>query len=199
MELQNYNQRDRLQGSQEVTVKEVRNVDGKTVATMQAKSMDRRGKVEHEGEYTITCTGNEMRMDMKSLMDQSMMEGFEDMELTFEGQDIVIPANLSVGQTLPDAQMIMKVASEGMAVTEVNMNITNRQVVSREEITVPAGTFNCYKISYDTHMETKTMGIPFRIRSKTVEYFAPNVGMVRTEMYDNKERLQGYTILSKII
>ncbi len=198
MEFQTFNMRDRLQGSQEMTVTRVESDGEEVTAIIRTKIFDRRNNMEHEGEYSVTCSGNQMSIDIESMMDPTMMEEFQKMDLTIEGQDLIIPAQLSEGQTLPDAAMTMTVSNAGMTLMEMNMKITNRKVEGREQITVPAGEYDCYKISYETHTESRAAGMPFSNTIKTIEYHAPNVGVVRTEMFDQKGRPQGYTVLSKV-
>ena len=197
IEYQNYDRRDRLQGTQTVTVMAVNTSGDEVTATIHATSLDDRDRVLHEAEYDILCQGDKLKLDIQSLVDQNMIEGFGDMDLTIEGTELVMPANLSVGQTLPDAEMTMVVENNGVSFATVTLNITNRKVEGREEITVPAGTFEVYKISYETHTETRTMGIPIRVNTRTVEYHSPEVGMVRSEHFNRRDRLQGYTVLSK--
>lgn len=198
MELQTFNMRDRLQGSQQMTITRVESTAEQLTAFIHTKTFDRRNKLEHEGDYSITCSGNQMSIDIQSLMDPAMMEEFEEMDLTVEGEDLILPAKLSEGQSLPDAAMTITVANAGMTLMEMNMKITNRKVEGKEQITVPAGSYDCYKISYETHTESRAAGMPFRNTIKTIEYHAPNVGVVRTELYDSKDRPQGYTVLSKV-
>jgi hypothetical protein len=198
MEYQNYDRRDRLQGTQRVTVLAVNESGGEVTATLHAKSLDDRDRLLHEGEYDVVCKGDELLLDIQSLVDQNMVEGFGEMDLRIEGSELVIPSNLSVGQTLPDAEMTMVVENNGMSFATVTLNITNRKVEGREEITVPAGTFEVYKVSYETHTETRAMGVPIRVNTRTVEYYSPEVGMVRSEHFNRRDRLQGYTVLSKI-
>jgi hypothetical protein len=82
--------------------------------------------------------------------------------------------------------------------TTLSMTVTNRKVEAKETITVPAGTFECYKITGNTHMETATFGLKVPIEMKTIEYFAPGVGLVKSITYNKNDKLQGSTALSKI-
>lgn len=99
------------------------------------------------------------------MIDPKSMESFKDMEVSFSGSDMTFPSSLSVGQVLEDASITMAASSGGMTLMKMTINITNRKVVSSESVTVPAGTFDCYKITYD--LETK-MGINY-INSCTMD------------------------------
>jgi hypothetical protein len=74
----------------------------------------------------------------------------------------------------------------------MTINITNRKVVGIESVTVPAGTYNCYKITYD--IETK-LGI--KVSSSAIQWMNKGAGSVKTETYDKKGKLLGSTVLKE--
>lgn len=198
MQLQSFNQRDRLQHTQEVRVQKVETDGNRLIATMQSTLFDQRGREQHQGSFQVICSGNQLMIDVQSLLDPNVLEGFQGMEVQMEGNEIVLPSNLAVGQTLPDAELTMEVITGGVTFATVRFTISERKVEARETIQVPAGEFDSYKVSYATHMETRTMGIPIRASGRVVEYHAPGIGAVRTETYDSRDRLQGYTVISEI-
>jgi hypothetical protein len=198
VQYQNFNRRERLESTQDVMVKQVTRHSDHTEAILSTRYYDNRDRFQHEAEFTVRCKGNELILDVQSLIDPAMLEGFKDMEINMSSIDIVIPDNLKVGDNLPDASMTMSVSAAGMRITEIEINITERKVEAIENITTPAGTFECFKITYETHTQSRTMGITNRLTSKSVEYYAPGVGNVRTEIYDQRDRLESYTVLSKI-
>jgi hypothetical protein len=198
MEFQNFNHRNRLQGSQKVTVKKVEQTGSQVIATMNNSIFDDRNREIHQSDYQIKCDGNHMMIDIKSLIDPNMLAGFKNMEIQMETDDILIPNRLSVGQTLPDSRMMMKVKTGNVTFADITLEMVNRTVTSKESITVPAGTFDCFKITYELLTVTSTMGIPLRVNARVVEYHSPNKGPVRSETYDSRDRLQGYTVLSNV-
>ncbi len=198
VQYQNFNRRDRLESTQDVMVKKVIIHSDHTEAILNTKYYDNRDRFQHEAEFTVRCKGNELMLDVQSLIDPAMLEGFQDMEIKISSIDIIIPDNLKVGDRLPDAGMTMSVSAAGMKITEIEINITDRKVEAIENITTPAGTFESFKITYVTNTQSRTMGITNRLNSKSVEYYAPGVGNVRTEIYDQRDRLESYTVLSKI-
>jgi len=100
---------------------------------------------------------------------------------------------------LPDANMHIKISIGDVAISNINFDLQDRKVDSKESITVPAGSFDCYKISYNSKMKSESMETPVELSIKHVEYYAPNVGMIRSETYDKNGDLQSYTILNKIL
>jgi hypothetical protein len=123
-----------------------------------------------------------------------MMEGMEEMEVKIEQENLHYPGELEVGQTLPDAHMNMDVSMNGMTVMSMKINITDRKVEAIENMETSAGTFPCVKISYTT--TSKMMMGEFT--SKTIEWISLNVGVVRSETYNEKDQLEGYRILTEI-
>jgi len=77
-----------------------------------------------------------------------------------------------------------------MTVMNITIAITNRKVEAVENVTTPAGTFECYKISYD--IDTKMM---FTVKVKGVEWYAKNVGLVKSESYSTDGKLMGSNLL----
>jgi hypothetical protein len=65
-----------------------------------------------------------------------------------------------------------------------------------EDVTVPAGTFKCHKIT-QTVATTGYIGRK-EVISKTVSWYAPGIGTVKTETYDAKDKLQGSTELVEL-
>jgi hypothetical protein len=85
-----------------------------------------------------------------------------------------------------------------MEVAGVTMKLTNRTIAAQESVTVPAGTYTCFKMTYDITMEMKTMGFPMTMKMKSIDFYSENVGSVRSEQYDAKGKMLGYNVLSKI-
>jgi hypothetical protein len=77
-------------------------------------------------------------------------------------------------------------------------NIINRKVEGQESITTPLGTFNCYKISYDVNVVTKTMGFSMKSNSKGVQYMCTDKGAIKSEVYNDKGTLMSYSIMTKV-
>jgi hypothetical protein len=149
------------------------------VATMKSSIKDEKGKIIAETEYDVTCDGNKVSIDYKSMVSPMMMEQFKNMEYDISGTDLEIPNDLSVGQSLPDAEMIMKISMSGINMN-MELNITNRKVIGKENVTTPAGTFDCYVITSD--MTTK-MGVSQTSNAK--QWISEGVGMVKQEDYQN--------------
>jgi hypothetical protein len=73
------------------------------------------------------------------------------------------------------------------------VKVYDRKVEAVEDVTTPAGTFSCYKLSYT--VESKTM---FTIIAKSTDWIAKRVGVVRSESFDKNGKLTGYMVLKSM-
>ncbi|WP_420320279.1 hypothetical protein [Flagellimonas sp.] len=151
---------------------------------------DKNGTQIGDSSYGMKCEENGVSIDFKSLMGSGRPTQFDNMEMDIKGNNIYIPNDLSVGQTLPDAEMEMTITGAPIAMKSF-MRMYNRTVERKETITTPAGTFDCFVISYDTDMK---MGI--KSTGKTKQWLAEDIGMVKTEDYNKKGKLRSMSLLT---
>jgi hypothetical protein len=180
-------------GTTRTTCVDVENTGGIVYYKLKSEYADAKNANKSEHDLTFRCENGNFYMDMNSFLDPKSMEGFKDMELTVNADDMVYPSTLSIGQTLPDANITIAAASGGITIMNMVVSVTNRKVVGTESVTVPAGTFDCYKLTYD--METKVM---FKITSSITEYVNMGVGSVKSEAYDKKGKLLSTTLLNEL-
>jgi len=197
MQMQSFSAKDKLTSTSDMKIVNVTTDGTGTTATLHVTSTNEKGKV-HEGEFKVKCTGSGIVIDAQSFMDSKAIPEMKDMEVKIESIDFELPANLSVGTNLKDAQVKMTMSKQGMNFMENVVNFVNRKVAGQQKMTVPAGSFECYKITYDIQSEAKTMGMPTKTTLKSIEYFAKGVGNVRSERYDSSDKLMSYTVLTKI-
>jgi len=169
----------------------ITDVTGNT-ATINTKISDKKGEEITTTDYKITCENNVISIDFKSLMNPDMFAQYKDMEVDFEGTNIELPDDLSVGKNLKDANMVMTIKMGGLNMN-MTMDLVNRKVEGKESITTPAGTFDCYVITYTMEMK---MGMKSTIKNK--EWIAEGVGMVKSENYNKNGKLMGYSELTNI-
>lgn len=189
-EITSYDKKGKISAVVDYTILNRTQTSEGEVATMQSSIKDEKGELIAKTEYDVTCDGNKISIDYNSMVSPMMMEQFKNMEYDISGTDLEIPHNLSVGQELPDAQMNMKISMSGINMS-MDMTITNRKVIGKEDITTPAGTFNCYVLTYD--MNTK-MGITQTSSSK--QWIAEGVGMVKQEDYQ-RGKVSSSSVLTK--
>jgi len=166
---------------------------GSVITEVSSEQFDGKGKSLGSVQLQARCENGIYYIDMKNYMNQQSMESYEDMEMTMEGGNLEIPGNLKAGDVLKNGDMKMSFSSGGMTVMNMTVAITNRKVDAVESITTPAGTFECYKISYD--IATKMM---INIRAKGTEWYSKDVGMVKSESYSSDGKLMGSTVLASV-
>jgi len=189
----NYDKNGKLSGTIDYTTTNYRKEDGGLeIVTMKVNTKDKKGKETIDFYYDISCDGNGISIDFKSLGNMGMLQQFEDLETEVTGTDIIIPNDLTVGQELPDSEMKMKISMGGISMN-VDVITKDRKVISEEDLTTPAGSYNC--IVLQTTTESNIMGK--KMTHKTKSWIAEGVGMVKQESHDDKGNLMNYSELTK--
>lgn len=191
---QNYDSKDKLQSTDYFMVKDVVTANGITTISVEASGTDKKGEPSYETTFEYTCENGVFKISMESMMSPEQMEAYKDMEVTVTQSEIQFPSNMTVGQSLPDADMNVKVASNGMQIMEMNFKISNRKIEAKESITTAAGTFECFKLTQTTNMKMMFINKTFT----SVDWITENIGPVRSETYDDKGKLESYRILTNI-
>jgi hypothetical protein len=194
MTMKSYNGKDKLTGT---TINKIldKQVDGNKIKVIfSSQSLDEKGKEIGNGQMEVKCEGGVFYIDMKNYLDDQMMEAYKDMQVEIETNNAMqFPGNMDIGTALPDANIVVRMSNQGIPMFSLSVNITNRKIEGKESITTPAGTYDCFKMSYD--IETKTM---MTMKMKGVDWVAENVGTVRSESLDKNGKLLGYTILESV-
>ncbi|WP_422860910.1 hypothetical protein ACOKFD_09005 [Flagellimonas sp. S174] len=188
-----YNKKNKLEGTTSYVVSNVQNNSGNTYATMNLKYEDAKGKNAFESDYNITCTGDGIKIDYKSLFPSQMRQQYEEMglEMDITGTDVEVPNNLSVGKELSDANVNVNMNMSGMSM-KIEVNTTDRKVVGKESVTTPAGTFDCYVIA--ANISSEVMMTKQQIKDKL--WLSEGVGMVKQETYNNNGKLMSSMVLT---
>lgn len=196
-EMQEFDAQNKLLGTNLITVIDRKDNGGVAEATMRATHTDAKGKSDAPVDFKVKCDGSVFYMDLQTLFNS--MEKPKDMELKIEGGFSELPLkNINVGDQLKDAVMKMHMLQKGQEMGLMVMTL-HRKVEAKQSVTVPAGTYECYKITVDaeTVMEMMGMKMPGG-KSQSVEYFSAGIGTVKSEFYDKKGKLMHYSVLSKI-
>lgn len=189
----NFSDKGKVTSTNETLIKSIKADGSNFNATVEATMKNDKGKVITEGKsYNVKCENGTIKLDISSMMMSDFASQMKNMEVTISGSGIEIPSVLTEGMTLSDGTTEMKLGTNGMTFMNMKFDIKNRKVEKKESITTPAGTFSCFKISYD--MDMKMM---VKRSIKAVQWLAPGVGLVKSESYNQKGELEGYTELTK--
>jgi hypothetical protein len=194
-EMSTYDGNGKSAGKLNYKIVDVASQGAESVITIEMETFDTKGKSQMKNTYKMICDGNTLRIDASAMINQEQRKSFEKMEMKFTFNDIEYPKNLSVGQELKESQM--KGEGSGPIPMFFTMRIYNRKVVDKENIKVPAGNFDVYKITSDNEMNSK-MGINIKYDTQTVSYRSPDVIWdIKSETY-RKGKLISSSELTKI-
>ena len=162
--------------------------------TVKTITYDKKDKEVFTNTFEAKCVDGEFDFDMAFKMDGGALKAYEDMDVTVDATKFEIPdLDTALGTQLDDGSLIVNVDTGSIGLFKMTILITDRIVESRKSLTTPAGTFDCIVLSQK--VSTKMM---IRIQGTSKEWYAKNIGMVRTESYNKKGKLMGYSELTKL-
>ncbi len=189
------NSKGKIESYSKQTVKDVQGADNNMVISYVMEPLDKDQKSANppvEIPCKITIKDGVMILDMTemfaNMQKDQQVKDIAQMEIT--GVPMEIRSDLQPGQSLKDANMSMTMNLGIMKMTTA-MNFTEGKCLAIEDITVPAGTFKCHKIT----QKCTTTVMKRNIVSKTVSWYSVGIGTVKTESYDDKDKLQSNTEL----
>lgn len=190
-----YDDKDAETGKTVTSYQKVTATDKGTNVTASQENFDKKGKSVSKNDFIVRCESGTLFFDMKMFIPQQQMQAYKDMEMTVEGGDMEFPTTITEGMSLKDAKISIKVSSKGTPMPMMNFSITmsNRKVEKKESITTPAGTFECYKLTEDMLVDAM-----IDIKMKSVSWFSPEAGVIKTESYKENGKFMGKSQLTEL-
>lgn len=189
-ELTSYDKKGKTAAIVNYQITDVREEGGQKIAQISSSVKDEKGELLANSNYEVTCSGDVVSIDFKSMMSPQLMEQYKDIDFEITGNNIEIPNNLNVGDKLPDSNMEMIMNMAGMNM-KMNVAMKDRSVSGKETITTPAGTFDCVVITYTSEFK---MGMTRNGTAK--QWLSKGVGMVKQEDYNGNGKLTGSSMLT---
>jgi len=187
-----FDKKNKETGTMKYTIKEIVSNGDDMDVTYIVESMDPKGKSQFKEEITMYKKGDVLYYDMGNFINKAafQQDGEIPPNIQITGNNMEIPVNPTPGQSLPDAniEIALKMAFVNL---KISTSLTNRKVEAVEDITVPAGSFNCYKFTSDVN--SSIMGK--KITASSVEWYARGLGVVKSESYNKKGELETYMVL----
>ncbi len=179
IEMTVYNKKDDVSGKQVYKVLDVSGGSGATTAKVESEMFDKKGKSIMQSTNNVKCENGMMMMDMSMNMPQSPQ--FKNIAASAANVFLEYPSTMNVGDQLKDASMQMDIENNGMK-QNIDMQVTNRKVEAKEKVTTTAGSWDCFKITNNTKLKMKTMGVGLpTMNMENTEWYAPGFGIVKTE------------------
>ena len=192
LELTHYDDKGKITGKSKQEVVKIEKAGSNAKAVIRNEYFDEKDELVFENEMEVRCEGGVFYVDMNNYLNEQAMAGFKDMEMEIKGDNLQYPSVMRVGDLLGDGTVTLSFNTQGMSMMNMTTTVKNRKVEAIEDITTPAGTFKCYRISYE--VESKTF--MKNITAKAVQWYSEDVGMVKTESYDQKGKLTNYSVLT---
>ena len=182
--------KDKLTSSSETVVTDVKSVGSALEAQMSISMKDKNNKPTFEGATKVVCKDDAVYMDITNLLGPQT-QAFGKMEVSLAGDGVVLPITLKAGQKLADSHNEIKLGMNGTPIMTMTFDIREYVVEAEEKVATPAGTFDCFRTSYQ--MSSKTMLVNTTV--KVVQWFAKGVGVVKSETFDKKGNLDSRMVL----
>lgn len=196
LEYTSYDKKGRVESVQIHKVIDKKHVGKALVIVVEQtiKSEDKKGQ-DIKTKFEVKCDDGKFYLNMNDFTKGINLDQYKqnpDNEVVVKSDELFIPSDISVGSTMPDGEVNIDVVVSGIPMFTTNVQVKNRKVETRETITTPAGSFDCLKITSD--VTTKSM---MTIESKTIQWIAEGVGVVKTETY-SKNKLANSQLITKI-
>ncbi|GAB5400647.1 MAG: hypothetical protein Aureis2KO_22320 [Aureisphaera sp.] len=192
-EMTHYNAKGKNQGKTSYELLDKVSNGSETIFTVQTKAFDKKGKELLSNTFEAKCVDGQFEFDMAMKMDGTSMGAFQNMDFEVDASRYEIPSmDAAAGTSLEDGSL--RISSTGGPIgINMTIDITNRMVEAKETITTPAGDFNCLVLTQD--VSTKVV---MNIKATSKEWYSPNIGVVRTESFNKKGKMTGYSEITSL-
>jgi hypothetical protein len=186
-------------GNQQMTAIYTSTKKDATTISIHSEISDKNGKPMGTGDSEMICDGNAIKIDMKSFIPAASMKQNMDMKISGEAKYITFPTTMQPGQSLDDGTVTIQMTNNGGMTIEMQMDLVDRKVEQAETITTNAGSFDCFKITYNATTKVKMAGIGIPFHMKITEWYSTKLGRdVKSETYNKGGKLMGTMILDSI-
>lgn len=174
-----YDRNEKSSGTYVYRVVDVKSNDEISSSVVEGTLSDDKGKQVSSNVCHLKCSNGLYQVDMKMLLPQQQQEQFKKMDAR-SSFFLEYPAGMEVGDQLKEGSFSTSMRNDKGPEMSMEMTIADRQVVGEEEISTPAGTWKCFRITFRCKVRTRVggIGIPFQIDN--TEWFAPAFGIVKT-------------------
>ncbi len=117
---ENLDAKNKLTGTDYMTLSDLIEADGMTTMKIHAASKDEKGELLYESDFEAFCKNGVFTVSMESMMSAETMEAYKDMDVKITQTEVMYPNNMAVGMTLPDASMNLKISMDGMQIMSMD-------------------------------------------------------------------------------
>lgn len=202
MKFESLDGKGKTMNQSKMVVKKVYNQAGATIADVNMSD-------DKKNEFTMQfkCAKDKLYMDFSAAVKEMMAksnpenkaevkEASENIEMGFSDGFMSFPKNMYPSQMLDDAVFTMKTNSGNMGM-DITSSLTGRKVLAKENITTPAGTFECVKVVSNRKTTMMLLGKERNMGKPTQEFvwISPGIGTIKQETYSEKGKLESMSHL----
>lgn len=187
-EMTNYDAKNKVLTVSEYKIESIHS----NVAEIHLTSKDAKGKQLADMRLKWYCDEEKVNFEMKDMFPQMDMMDNANVEMKFSGDNLSYPKNMKTGDLLPDAESKIEMMMNGMRVMSMVVKVTDRKVEGTEQLSTPAGSFECLKLS-----ETAEVKSIMSAKTKSVIWLSKNRGVVKTDSYNSKGKLEAFQLMTK--
>jgi hypothetical protein len=171
-----FNKKNKLTGEVTYKMSGVKTGGGVTSSVVNSEMRDEKGKLISSAVTKMQCKAGVLMCDMSLLIPAAQMEQLKSIESS-AAVFLDYPGAMRPGDLLPDGNFTVN----GQNNIALQVTITERKVEAKESVTTPAGSWECMRITSKQKLTTRISGIGIPITVSLTEWFAPNMGVVKTE------------------
>jgi hypothetical protein len=191
LEMKATDNKNKVTGKSVIEIVENKHEGGKNIAVVKNIATDLKKNKTTESSYELVCDDMGISINIIKTVQDNLKKSNQLNQTTVTGNNPIYPNEMKVGQTLPESKI--KIDIKGEISMESGVKIYDRKVIATEKLSVEGGTFDCVVITYTE--ETSF------VVSKTKKYkvwMAKGVGIVKSEEYDKKGKLEKIIELTKL-
>lgn len=150
---------------------------------------DKDGNIEvMEVDFDVVCSDGDLYMPPESFS-SSFFNLFQGLEAEVTGDNVLMSyADMAEAITLPDYDLQIQIKAARL---KIDISVTDREVIGQETLETPAGTFDCFKVAYNTNTRMSIINKNHTM----VAWIAPGIGMVKSETRKGNGRVISKTVL----
>lgn len=148
-------------------------------ATVKTEVFDKRNKSVNTTLSYVKCEAGVLMMDMRFYLPEQQREQFNRPGAQARNVFIDYPLNMKVGDALKGGTFEINLDNNGVK-QRLEMIISDRRVSGKESITLQAGTWDCFIISYQVKLNIQTGPVAIPLIFEASEWYAPSFGIVKT-------------------
>lgn len=192
LEYTSYGKKGKVESTSTQRVTRIEQSGDTLIAVLDLVIVSEKDKKSHQITMPMKCHEGTIYVDPRAVMPLQEASQTPDMQVEVSGTDMSFPPDLKPGQTLPDNTFEVSMRMNNIQVMKTQYSIKNRKVESAGDVTTPAGTYPCVKITHD--FEYKLIGT----RTNRIEtWYNPTVGTVKSITYDKRGNEESRTELTK--